>query len=121
MVTIRNPQHITPVRLKAAFLLRVPGLRRYPAGAFGGEAEFRPGPRLAAEDAVTGAEDGIDGAIRNFLCGFFQQIGALDRVDAEVAQLAPLVAPGIEIPVLTVVDDALGRDFAFAELSLLRA
>lgn len=118
MVGIRNPQDEVPAFLKPALLLWMPMLGSHPAGAFVGEAERCPLHFGAGKDAVAGAECGIEfgfGNIKRRAVGGFY---GLDGVDRKAAQFVAQVAPGVEVPVVAVVGQALRRDFALAGVAL---
>ena len=51
--------------------------------------------------------------------GLVDDDGALDRIDRERAQRLALVAEGVEVPVVAVVDEALRRDLALERVAVL--
>src|SRR5690606_24111867 len=104
--------------VEAAFLFGVPVFGGDPAGALGGEAQAGGLQFAAGEDAVAGAEDGVEGLRGYVLRGAFEQFDMADAVDGEVAQVVTQVAPGVEVPVLAIVDEALGGDVALGFLAL---
>src|SRR4051812_16803344 len=55
----------------------------------------------------------------NLLRARIGQFGFADRVDGEAAQVFPQVAPGVEIPVVAVMHQALRRHFALCLLVVL--
>ena len=85
-----------------------------PAGALGGEVERGPAHFAAGEDAVAGAEGGIEPAFRNIAGRGIDNFYGFDGVDRKTSQLFTQMAPGIEIPVVAVVGEALWRDLALA-------
>ncbi len=84
----------------------------HPAGAFRGETEDGGVLRCAGEDAVAGGEMSVEFGIGKIGGGLVEDMGRLDVFDGKAAQGVALVAPGVEIPVVAVVDEALGGDFA---------
>lgn len=116
VIRIGDFEHVVTVAIKAAALGGVPMLGGDPAGAFGAEAQAGPLQVGAGEDAVAGAKDGVEGLVGYVLGGVFEQFNLADTVDGEVAQCAAEVAPGVEVPVFAVMDEALGRDLALGFL-----
>ncbi len=94
----------------ATFLARMPSLAGHPAGALGGEAQAG-GPGLApGEDAVTGTQLRVQGAVRDSTGPGVEHPGITDGIHAKGAQRPFSVVPRIQVPVVAIVDQALGRD-----------
>ena len=94
----------------------VPDFLGDPAGAFGGEPEHSDGVGLPGEDAVAAGEFAVQGGFGDGFGGLGQRLDGADAFDGEVAQAFFVVAPGVEVPVVAVVGEALGGNFAGAGL-----
>jgi hypothetical protein len=62
------------------------------------------------EDAVAAREMPVEPRFAHLARRRLEQHCILDRIDRESAQRLPFVTPGVEVPVLAVVDHALRRD-----------
>jgi hypothetical protein len=85
-----------------------------PARSFGREAQDRPRDLFARENAVARAEHFIESFVGNVHGPLVEDLSVLDGIDGEGAQAVAQMAPGVEMPVVAIVVEALGRDFAFA-------
>ena len=70
----------------------------------------------AGEDAVAGFLVGVELCAGNVDGGFGAELGLLDAVQREAAQGGLFWVPGVEVPVVFVVDQALRGDHARAFL-----
>lgn len=98
-----------PIRLSCRFLHWMPDFATDPSGALWREAQGRPLDLRSTEDAVSGAGQGIDIGVGNFECDSISEHGARDCVQRKRTQALTEVTPSIEIPVVTVVSQALRR------------
>ena len=107
-----------PFGVESAFLARVPDLVGHPARLHRGEAEA--GKARAAspsgEDPVAGAEVAVEGEVRDLASRLFDHRRVADAVEGEAPEAVAQVAPGVEVPVLAVVHEALRREGAFEGL-----
>ena len=110
-------QQPAAVGVPAAHLLRVPGFGGHPAGAFGGEAQRGPLHLAAGEDAVAGAQHRVQFGLGHVDGGALDDAHPLDGVHAEAAQRLAPVAVGVQVPVVAVVHQALGRNLTLAALA----
>lgn len=90
----------------------------HPAGALRGETEFCPSQNFAGKDPVAGAQRGVEFGFGDFLGDGVHGFDRFYRVDRKAAQFVAQVAPGVEVPVVAVVGQALRRDFALAGVAL---
>src|SRR5574340_791815 len=111
-VGVRHLQDVGAVGLVTGLLPRVPLLRGDPARSLGGEAQRGPGDAAAGEDAVAGAEHLVQRLLRHVARRLLQHLRAADGIDGKAAQVVAQVAPGVEIPVVAVMYQALRRDLA---------
>ncbi len=114
IVRIGQTQFIAPIFEPAAFLLGVPDFFGDPAGAFCRKAEHGGGVGSAGEDAVAAGEFAFQGGFGDGFGGFGQRLDGADAFDGEDAQAIFIMAPGVEIPVVAIVGEALGGYFAVA-------
>src|SRR5690606_14321264 len=102
-------QLVAAVGQVAALLARVPVLVGHPARRLGAEQDRGDALGLAGEDAVAAAEVPVQLGLVDVDGGLLQAARARDAVDREAAQALALVVPGIQVPVVAVVGDALRR------------
>jgi hypothetical protein len=112
LLAVGHAQFEAAVVERAALLVGVPFFLGHPAAAFGAEVQHGPFHLGAGKDAVAAAEFAVEGGFVDVAGVAVEDFGAVDGVDGEAAQAAAQVAPGIQVPVVAVVDEALGRDFA---------
>lgn len=85
-----------------------------PAGAFGGKSQDGGGDGQAGEDAVGAGEFSVEGGFGDGFGWLAERRGCADAFDGKAAQAFFVVAPGVQIPVVAVVGEALRGDFAAA-------
>ncbi len=110
VVGVGKAQQVAAIGLLLAFLLRVPLLLRDPAGALGGEAQARPAHGAAGEDAVAGAEGGVEFGVADVACRSVQWLDPMNGVEGKIAQALAQVAPGVQVPVAPVMQQAQGPE-----------
>ena len=71
------------------------------------------------ENTVTCPKRFVDAARRHFLGADIQHFQLGDGIDTKVPQVIAKVAPAVDIPVITVMHQALRRHFAFHGLAAL--
>src|SRR5215472_17330952 len=119
IVGIGDLEHVAAVLLDAMALIGMPALRGDPAGGPGGELQRRPLDFTAGEYAVAAAEVLVELGFRDFLRRGVLHEGILDRVHREAAEVLAQVAPGVQVPVVAVMHEALRRDFALGDAILV--
>ena len=92
---------------RAALLVGVPFFLGHPAAAFGAEVQHGPFDCGAGKDAVAAAEFAVEGGFVDVAGVAVEDFGAVDGVDGEAAQAAAQVAPGVQVPVVPVMHQAL--------------
>lgn len=116
VILIRDLERIKSLGVERALLGGMPYFAGHPAGAFGGEPQFGCFRGFAGEDAVAAAQFRIQGGLGDIARRGIEALCRADALERETAQPVAPVAPGIEIPVVPVVHEALGRDLAFGFL-----
>ncbi len=112
-VGVGNTQSIFAVGESFTLLVAVPTLPFNPACAFSGKNQHGSCDRRAGKDSVSRPEVGFHIGIGNIdrgncLCRYLA-----DGLERTAASLLPPMAPGVEILVVTVTDQALRRDDAY--------
>src|SRR5690606_40146391 len=95
--------------LPISLLLRMPVLVGDPARGLGTEQDRRHALGRTGEDAVAAAEMAVEFGLVDVDRGLVEPARLRDPVDRKAAQALALVVPGIEVPVVAVVGDALRR------------
>src|SRR5690606_17668360 len=90
-----------------ALLLRMPVFVGHPARGLGAEHDRRHAPRRPRTDAVAAGEVAVELAFGDVAGLRIEGARAADAVDREAAQRLAVVVPGVEVPVVPVVGDAL--------------
>src|SRR5690606_18858935 len=93
-------------------LLRMPVLVGHPARGLGAEDDRGHTLGRAGEDAVAAPQVAVELGLVDVDGGVVEAARARDPVDREAAQALALVVPGVEIPVVPVMGDALRRNGA---------
>src|SRR5437667_9521175 len=87
----------------------MPLLPGHPTSGFRSEAEDSGAPRWACINAVACAQVGVERGVA-YLAGLDRKNRSrANRVNSEAAQRLAEVAPSVEIPVRSIVDQSLGR------------
>ena len=99
-----------------SLLVGVPLFLGDPAAALWAEAQHGPLHFGTCEDAVAAAEYLVEGGVVDVACRVVEDFGAVDGVYRKAAQFFAQMAPGVEVPVVAVVNEALGGDFPAGDL-----
>ena len=111
-VAVGDLQLVAAVAEIFPLLERMPLLVGDPAGPSGGEFEHGGVARLAGKDAIGLAEVLAEGVGAEVFRCFAAVSEVADAVEGEAAQGLPLVAPGVEVPVVPIVHQPLRREGA---------
>ena len=114
---VREFEEITSVIEERAGLLGVPLFAGDPASEARGEAQDSAAAMGAAEDAVAGAQFTVELIFGDFEGRGVGDGGLLDGVDGKAAECVAVVAPGVHVPVIAVVNQALRGNFAPGKLA----
>ena len=93
----------------------MPLFGRYPARPFRPEQQHGSLVCSAGEYAIGTGAVVAQALLVDLLCGALQHAGFADAVEGKGAHALTQVAPGFQVPVVAVVEQALGREFAFTE------
>ena len=99
----------------------MPDLFGHPARPLRRELEGGPGLGCPVEDAVTHTHRFFDGFVCNLFGVSGQYLQPWDGVYAEAAQVIAQVAPGVQVPVVAVMHQALWRHLTLGGLAVLPA
>ena len=94
----------------------MPTLGGDPARSFRRKAQYGPGDLVARKYAVARSQHFVEPLVGDILGLLVEDFGMFDGVDREGAQSVAQMAPGVEVPVVAVVIEALRRDFPFGDL-----
>lgn len=98
-------------------LLGVPDFARNPASDARREAQDGAAALWAGEDAVAGTQLAVELVFGDVKGGSVGNGCLLDGVEGKAAEGIALVAPGVEVPVIAVVDEALRGNLAAGALA----
>src|SRR5690606_33366751 len=90
----------------------MPGFFGNPAGALPGEAQNGNLAGLAGENAVGAGEVTIEIRLLHVQGGIAVRPGMRNAVQGETTQSVAMMAPGVEVPVVSVSRETLGRNGA---------
>jgi hypothetical protein len=96
--------------------MRMPKLSRYPTRAFGGKFKVGNMFGFTRKNAAAGCEtliERFDGDFRSF---FINSSNGVDTVKRKPPQTIAHMTPGIEVTVVVLMNEALGRDFSQRDL-----
>src|SRR5690348_10199100 len=113
-----NLHHVAAVLFEAHALLRMPLFHRHVARTFRREAQRGPLHLLAREDPVAAREHLVELGVGHFLYFALDHLDIAHRIEGERAQVVAQVVPGVQVPVLAIVHQALRRDLARGGLVL---
>jgi len=91
----------------------VPLLVGHPTRLLGGKPQDSDGDRLSRKDPVRRGKMAGEVTIRDIARRRDEEFHSFDLLDGKAAKSLAQMAPGIEIPVIAIADEALGRDGAF--------
>ena len=94
----------------------MPKLGGYPTRAFGGKFKLGNMLGLAGKNAVAGSEKLIERFNGDFRSFFVNRRDRADTIKRKPPQTIAHMAPGIEVPVVAIMNEALGRDFSQRDL-----
>lgn len=111
-VGIGHAQGVAAIGVQLALLVGVPDLVLYPASAGGTEGEFGPVFGRSGKDAVAAVKLLPHGLQVDVFGRGVQNVGCFDGIDGKAAHAFAQVAPGVQVPVVAIVDELLGREGA---------
>jgi hypothetical protein len=94
----------------------MPKLGGYPTRAFGGKLKLGNTLGFTRKNAVAGSEKLIERFHRDFRSFFVNRSNGANTIETKPPQTIAYMAPGIEVPVIAIMNEALGRDFSQRDL-----
>jgi hypothetical protein len=112
-ITVRHAKLIASIVQPTSALIWMPAFLCHPSRSMGSEVQYGLRDSGTAEQPIPRGKVSIEVLIRDVYSGLIKQFHGLQTFHSECPKFPAEVAPGVDVPVTTIVNDSLRRDLSF--------